>query len=171
MSVLLASLCCCTPPCGDGCVTSPMLMTSTYSFADENNSIVCTGAFADVLRFNPEMSSPQVPFVCVWDNAAAHVDDWEVFQNLSCLGTCEIPYMRWFGFFGGQQGAGVQMRVVVNEVKYLIQVPLTNDQIGPGGCPIDAAGEFGPFAPVFSCTGGGQFGTTTANSGTWDVVT
>ena len=170
MTMMLASLCCCTPPCGDGCVTTPMLMTATYSHTDENDVVVCTGEFSEVLRFDPSRSSPTLPFRCNWNNEWAHIDEWEVFQNVNCIGTCEVPYMQWALTFGGQSGAEVTVGVVVDEVVYnCFSFQLVGKDVGPGGCPISATGVMSPASAVFDCSGGGQIGTTHANSGTWEI--
>ena len=171
MTMMLASLCCCTPPCGDGCVTTPMLMTAAYSLTDENDVAVCTGEFSDVLRFDVALSHPTILWRCIWTNRLAHIDEWDVFpQGPSCYGTCELPYMQWALGFGNLSGAGVSVRVVVDGVVYnCISPPLSGQQVDLGGCPLTTTGIFHNSQAVFDCSGGGQIGTTFANSGTWEI--
>ena len=168
MTMMFTNLCCCGPPCNN-CQTIPMLMTATYSHTDENDVVVCTGKFSDVLRFD---HSKQVPFRCNWNNEYAHVDEWEVFpQQLSCLGTCKVPYMQWQLGFGDLHSESVSVRVVVNGRVYNCDRVLSDDQTSDDGnrCPIDATGIFDNAHSVFDCSGGGQIGVTFANSGTWEI--
>jgi len=77
--------------------------------------------------------------------------------------------MQWSLGFGAQSGAGVLVRVVVDGVVYnCLSPPLSEQQVGLGGCPISTVGVFGPSASVFDCSVG-QLGVTIANSGTWEI--
>ena len=154
----------------DNCLTTSLEISVTYTlFAANGAPAGCSGSFTETLAFNINDSSPNVNFICKWNNTVARNELWNPQPPCFWRGACDVPYLQWVKEFNLNIHS-VGISILTGGKRYFMSDSLSGQQLGQNGCPITASGS---WQGSLINEGDGQcehVGFAPASFGTWDLT-